>query len=327
MQATATVAVPAPTDILGAGRGRRADVTFRIIALGAGLFVIAILAGIAITMTQRAWPAFTFQGLSYFTSTTWNPNAQQFGALPFIYGTIVVSVIALLFGVPMSVGIALFTTEVAPRRMRSSVVTVIDLLAAIPSVVFGLWGLKVLAPHLKGSYDRVSDAVSGIPGLNTLFGHGVSGQAYFTAGLILALMITPIVTSVTREVFTTVPRNDKEGALALGATRWEMIRGVVLPHSSGGMVGAILLGLGRAMGETIAVALVIGGNPRIYGSLFGPGDAMPSVIARNLGESNNTPHYQAALIGLGVTLFVVCILVNIGARWGVAAFDRRSRGG
>jgi phosphate transport system permease protein len=199
-------------------------------------------------------------------------------------------------------------------------------MAAVPSVVFGLWGLLVLAPNLTGLYDHISSAVASIPVLKTLLARGPSGQSYFTAGLVLALMITPIITSLTREVFRTVPRNDKEGALALGATRWEMITGVVLPHSTGGIVGAVMLGLGRAMGETIAVALLIGGNARVFHSLFGPGDAMPSVIARNLGESSIYPYYREALIGLGVTLFALTIVVNIVGRRVVGRLDQRLRG-
>jgi phosphate transport system permease protein len=316
-----------PPDLrVRAGAGPAVDRGFRVLALGGGLTVLAILAGIAISTTSKAWPAFRIEGLSYFFSTDWDPINAHFGAFPFIYGTLVVSAIALILAVPVSIGIALFITELAPRRIRSSVITVLDLMAAVPSVVFGLWGLLVLAPHLNGVYDSVSSAVSGVPVLNTLLARGPSGQSYFTAGLVLALMITPIITSLTREVFRTVPRNDKEGALALGATRWEMITGVVFPHSTGGMVGAVMLGLGRAMGETIAVALLIGGNARVFHSLFGPGDSMPSVIARNLGDSSIYPYYREALIGLGVTLFAMTILVNIAGRRVVGRLDKRLRG-
>jgi phosphate transport system permease protein len=309
------------------GPGPVVDRGFRLLALLGGLTVLAVLAGIAASTTSKAWPAFRHQGLSYFYSTDWDPSHGHFGAWPFIYGTLVVSAIALVIAVPVSVGIALFITELTPRRFRPLVVTFMDLLAAVPSVVFGLWGLLVLAPHLLPVYVRISDAFHGVPVLKTIFARGPSGQAYFTAALVLALMITPIITSLTREVFLTVPRNDKEGALALGATRWEMITGVVFPHSTGGMVGAVMLGLGRAMGETIAVALLIGGNPQVFTSLFGSGDAMPSVIARNLGESGIYPFYREALIGLGVTLFAMTILVNMAGRRVVAGLDARLRGG
>jgi phosphate transport system permease protein len=297
---------------------------FRYAALGAGLSILLILGGIAVSTTQKAWPAFAKAGFSYVFTDNWNPNTGDFGALSFIYGTVVVSLIAVIVAVPVSVGIALFVTEVAPRRWRGALTTVMDLLAAIPSVVFGLWGFLVLRPQLKDLFNWIADTVHGIPVLHSVLGPSLSGQSFMSAGLIVALMITPIITSITREVFLTVPRNDKDGALALGATRWEMIKGVVLPHSSGGVTGAVMLGLGRAMGETIAIALVIGASPQIVPNLFAQGEAMPSVIARNLNES--TGDYQAALIGLGVVLFVLTIGVNMVARRLVLRFDRTMKG-
>ena len=306
------------------GPGAGADTAFRYVALAAGLTILAILAAIAISTTQRAWPAFSHAGFSYVFSDDWNPNQGKFGALAFIYGTFVVSTIAVVVAVPVSIGIALFATEVAPRRLRGAITTMMDLLAAVPSVVFGLWGFLAVRPHLKDVYNWIADKVDPIPVLNSIFGRSLSGQSFMTAGLIVALMITPIITSITREVFLTVPRNDKDGALALGATRWEMIKGVVLPHSSGGITGAVMLGLGRAMGETIAIALVVGASPQIVANLFAQGEAMPSVVARNLNESSGD--YQAALIGLGVLLFVLTIGINILARSLVSAFDRTLKG-
>ena len=306
------------------GRGATADKAFRYAALGAGLSILFILGAIAVSTTQKAWPAFAKAGLSYVFTDNWNPNQGDFGALAFIYGTVVVSLIAVVVAVPVSIGIALFVTEVAPRRWRGGITTIIDLLAAVPSVVFGLWGFLVLRPQLKDMYNWIADHVSSIPIVNKVFDTSLSGQSFMTAGLIVALMITPIITSITREVFLTVPRNDKDGALALGATRWEMIKGVVLPHSSGGITGAVMLGLGRAMGETIAIALVIGASPQIVPNLFAQGEAMPSVIARNLNESSGD--FQAALIGLGVLLFVITIAVNMAARRLVSTFDRTLKG-
>jgi len=306
------------------GRGAAADRVFRYAALGAGLSILFILGGIAVSTTQKAWPAFAKAGLSYVFTDNWNPNTGDFGALSFIYGTIVVSLIAVIVAVPVSVGIALFVTEVAPRRWRGLLTTVIDLLAAVPSVVFGLWGFLVLRPQLKDLFNWIADKVHDVPVVHSVLGPSLSGQSFMSAGLIVALMITPIITSITREVFLTVPRNDKDGALALGATRWEMMKGVVLPHSSSGVTGAVMLGLGRAMGETIAIALVIGASPQIVPNLFAQGEAMPSVIARNLNES--TGDYQAALIGLGVVLFVLTILVNVAARHLVARFDQSLKG-
>ncbi len=323
-----TTTVTPPSDGgLSSARGAFGDRTFRVITLAAGISVLVILALIAVSTTQKAWPAFTKYGTSYFFGTDWNPNARHFGIVGFVYGTLVISFIGLILAVPTSVGIALFATEVAPRRLRSSITTVMDLLAAVPSVVFGLVGFLALKPTLQRWFRALADAVHGVPVLNKIFGTGSSGTSLLTAAIVLAIMVTPIITSITREVFGTVPRNDKEGALALGATRWEMIKGVVLPHSSAGLTGAVMLGLGRAMGETIAVTLLIGGvsSPRVTANILGPGDAMPSAIARYLPESNSADT-TAALIGLGVTLFVLTTIVNVVARRSVTIIDRRMRG-
>jgi phosphate transport system permease protein len=302
---------PAPT--LGGGRRAGADGFFRLLALGSGLLVLVILVLITVSTAKESWPAFQDMGLKFFTSKRWAPNDNQFGALAFIYGTLLVSIIALVLAVPVSLGIALFLTEVAHKRIRQPVVYVLDLLAAIPSVVFGLWAFFLLREPLGNTvYPKIASATSSIPILKTLFGEPVSGLSFFTAGMILALMITPIITSISREVFATVPDAQREGALAMGATRSEMIRGAVLPYGKVGIVGAVMLGLGRAMGETIAVALVIGSSPQITAHLFTPGDAMPAVIANQFGEASGT--YRAALVGLGLTLFFMTIIVNIAAR-------------
>ena len=289
-----------------------ADRSFRALTLVAGLAVLVILLLILVATSREAGPAFREEGISFLTSDRWAPNVDAYGALPFIYGTLVISAVALVLAVPLSIGIALFLTEVAPRRLRRPVGYAIDLLAAVPSVVFGLWGLLVLAPALFGLYETISSATDGIPVLGTIFAGPVQGRSYFTAGIVLALMITPIITSLVREVFDTVPRGQKEAALALGATRWEMIRQAVFPHSRAGMVGAVMLGLGRAMGETIAAALVIGSSPQITARLFGSGDAMAAVIANQFGEAGGV--HRAALIGLGVVLFAVTVIVNVAAQ-------------
>ena len=245
-----------PRGGLAARRGL-GDRSFQWLALGCGLLVLVILVLIAVTTTQQASSWFSSQGLEIF-GTTWNPAANKFGATPFIYGTAVTGVIALVMAVPVSIGIALLLTEVVPYRLARPIVYVVDLLAVVPSVVWGLWGILVFAPWIQHIYADIGSGVNGVPVLGSLFGPPTSGASFFTAGIILAFMITPIVTSLSREVIATVPAIDREGAYALGATRWEMIRGVVWPHSQGGVVGAVLLGLGRAMGETIAAALVIG---------------------------------------------------------------------
>lgn len=305
------------------GAGAGADRLFRRVALLAGAAVLLILLLIAITTTNQAWPAFSELGAKYFFGTEWIPSEGLYGILPLVFGTVVVSLIALVFAVPVSIGIALFITELAHRRIRGGITLVIDLLAAVPSVVFGLWGFYQLIPIFQSVFNWIADLVSPIPVLNSLFAPG-SGSSFMSAGLVLALMITPIITSVTREVFMTVPENDKSGALALGATRWEMIRGVVIPHSSGGLTGAIMLGLGRAMGETVAVALLIGASPQIQANLFGRGETMPAQIFRSLSEAGGT--FRSALIGLGVCLFVITILINMSARRLVVIVDRRTKG-
>jgi phosphate transport system permease protein len=214
------------------GTHGHADTAFRWVATGAAALVLLVLGTIAIVMTARSDSVFSAMGLDFFTSKRWSPADHLFGILPFVWGTLYTSLIAVTLAVPVSLGVALFITQVAPPRLKKPLVYTVDLLAVIPSVVFGLWGILVLAPHL--------------------------GRSFLTAGVILAIMITPIITSLAREVIETTPNAEKEAALALGATRWEMIVGSVWPHSKGGLVGAVMLGLGRAMGETIAAALVIG---------------------------------------------------------------------
>ncbi len=303
--------------------GRRGDSIFKGVALLAGLVVLAILALIAVSTTREAWPAFREEGFGFITSSTWVPADGKFGALAFIYGTVLSSIIAVVLAVPVSLGIALYANEAAPRRLRKPVVYAMDLLAAIPSVVYGLWGIIVLAPAIQPVYKAINGAVGDVPVLGWFF-NGESGRSYMTAGIILAIMITPIITSLSREVIATVPSAQREAAYGMGATRWEMIRAAVLPWSRGGIVGSVMLGLGRAMGETIAVALVIGSQAQITTHLFEAGDSMAAVIVNQFGEASGT--HRAALIGLGVVLFGVTIIVNVSARGIVSRFDRRSQG-
>jgi phosphate transport system permease protein len=305
------------------------DRAFQVIALVSGLLVLVILVLIAVTMSQQSTSWFTTEGWSGIFSTDWDPAHGKFGPMAFVYGTVITSLVGVIIAFPVSMGVALLLTEVVPRRWSQPIVYVIDLLAVVPSVVWGLWGFLILVPWLQPIYAHVASAVNGIWILGNLFGflngNYVSGASFFTAGLILAIMITPIVTSLSREVIATVPTTDKEGAYALGATRWEMIRGAVWPHSQTGVVGATLLGLGRAMGETIAVALVIGASPTISSHLFTPGYSMPSVIANQFGEAT-VGVFRAALIGMGVLLFLLTILVNLSARAIVERNARRMRG-
>ena len=315
----------APASLLEGGSHRRGDSIFKAVALGAGLTVLAILALIAFSTTREAWPAFKDQGLSFVTSSTWIPAEGKFGALAFIYGTVLSSFLALLLAVPVSLGIALYANEAAPARIRRPIIFITDLLAAIPSVVYGLWGFLVLAPFLGPNvYAPLNDVFGSVPVIGW-FLHGSSGRSFMTAGIILAIMILPIITSLSREVIATVPAAQREAAYGMGATRWEMIRLAVLPWGRGGIVGAVMLGLGRAMGETIAVALVIGSQSgQITTHLFEAGDSMAAVIVNQFGEAAGT--HRAALIGLGVVLFVVTIIVNISARSIVTRYDRRTQG-
>ncbi len=300
------------------------DRIFRGSTLGAGALILVVLALIAYTITNKSLPVVRSEGVKFFTDRHWVPANDVFGALSFIYGTAVTALIAVAISVPVSIGIALFTTQVAPSWLKKWLVSLTDLVAVVPSVVFGLWGIIFLAPKLVGFYKMVSGWFHGWPVLGDIFGKASAGRTFMTAGLILSVMITPIITSIAREVIETCPQTDRDGALALGATRWEMITGAVLPHSMSGIVGAVMLGLGRAMGETIAVALVIGSSPTITANLFSSGDSLPSVIAFQWGEATGIK--RSALIAMGLTLFIITIVVNLTATAVVNRATRRVQG-
>jgi phosphate transport system permease protein len=336
------------------GGRQQLDTAFRWVAIAAAGLVLLILALIAVTMTNRSIPVVGEMGTDFFTTSRWSAPDGKFGALAFIWGTLYTATIAVVLAVPVSLGIALFITQVAPRWLKKPLVYVLDLLAVVPSVVFGLWGVLVLSDKIQGVYGSIHDVFGGIPGFvipalfllggaalvvrnlrsiagwalsavglalivmlavgndvpKQIFGDSPQGRSFATAGVILAVMIIPIITSLAREVIETTPPTEKEAALALGATRWEMITASVLPHSKGGLVGAVMLGLGRAMGETIAVALVIGsslGQTTI--NAFASGNSMPAVIANEWGEAESM--HKSALIALAVTLFIITIAVNL----------------
>jgi phosphate transport system permease protein len=304
-------------------RGTVTDRIFRWVAFACGMLVLVILALILYSTTSKAWPWFQHEGLGAVLSDNWNPAKGDFGAGAMVYGTFLVGIIALVISVPVSIGIALFVNEVAPRPMRRPIIYTVDLLAAVPSVVFGLWAYAVLRQPLADIYKSISSATDNIPILKTLFAQpSVTGLSYMTAGIIVAIMITPIITSLTREVFATTPASLKEAAIGLGATRWEMIRGSIFPHSRGGVVSAVLIGMGRAIGETIAVALLVGSSQQISAHIFGPGDTLASIIANQFGEASGV--YQSALIGMGLVLFILTVVVGILARGIVAQYERRS---
>ena len=298
--------------LVSRGRRRPADALFKFAAAACASIVLILLAGMLLRTTWAAWPAFRHSGIGLVTSNDWNQNLSKFGGLSFIYGTLVTSVIALVLAVPVSVLIALFVSEVAPPRVGVPLGYVVDLLAAVPSVIYGLWGVFVLVPFLTlHVWQPLSRDLAFIP----LFSQFASGRDFATAGVILALMITPIISAISREVFRTVPADERESALALGATRWEMIRLAVLPRSRQGVIAAVMLGFGRAVGETIAVAYLIGGIAnKITPHLFQQGSTVAATIALQFNEAASVPLFKSALIALGVILFAITLVINVGAR-------------
>lgn len=275
----------------------------------AAALAVVVIAGIVYEVIHLAWPAIQQFGAGFVTTNDWNPVTKRFGAAPFLYGTVVTSFIALLFAAPISIAISIYLTELAPRRIMRPVATLIDMLAAIPTVILGLWGILVLGPFMR---DTIEPALHGVLGFIPIFDGDPSAFGYLTAAVILTIMITPIITSVTREVFETVPDDLKEASYALGATRWEMVRQVVLPYSRSGMVGATILGLGRAIGEAIAVAQVIGGASLINASLFHTGGTLAAQIASQF--QNSAGLQKASLAYLGVILLIFAVIVNVIAR-------------
>src|SRR3954466_12508236 len=287
-------------------------------ALAAG--ILALIGFFFVRLIVEANPAFSGVGVFGFTFTNdWDASRSFYGALPLVVGTLITSAIALIIGVPIAVATALFLTELCPRRLRSPLTVTVELLAAVPSVVYGLWGVFVLIPKLKPAEHWFGKTFDFLP----FVGPDVPGPNYFIAGLILAIMILPIVSAISREVISTVPVEHKEAAMALGATRWEILRSAGLPYSRAGSSGAAMLGLGRAIGETIAATLVIGNAPEIGKTLFSQGYTLAAVIANEFGEAASDPTHRAALIAAGLVLFVLTLFVNAIARYFV---NRASRG-
>ncbi len=283
--------------------------------------ILVLLAYFFVKLTIEAKPVFERFGVFGFAfDNNWDVSKGIYGALPLVVGTLVTAALALLIGVPIAVSVALFLTELCPRRLRGSLTVVVDLLAAVPSVVYGLWAFFFLIPKLKPAEQWFADAFHFIPFVAT---ENVAGPNYFIAGLILAIMILPIVSAISREVLSTVPPDQKEAALALGATRWEMIRMSMLPYARRGIVGGSMLGLGRAIGETIAVTIVIGDNPILGHSIFDQGYTLAAVIANEFNEAASDPLHRAALIGAGLVLFVLTLLVNSIARLMVLRSERQ----
>jgi len=287
------------------------DRAWAVLLTALGLGVLLVAAVIVGELWRIGAPAISHTGLKDFvTRSTWDPTRDIFGAAPYIYGTLVTSAVALVIALPISIGLALFLTEMAPPSVRSVVTFPIALLAGIPSVVYGLWGLFVLVPVLR---NRAEPFLQRTLGFLPLFQGAPIGLGYLAAGVILAIMILPTITSISIEVLQTVPGSLREAALALGATRWEAIRLAVVPYARAGIVGATMLGLGRALGETMAVTMLIGNSPTIRASLFAPGYSLPAVIANEFAEATGALH-TGALAALGLLLFAVTVLLNVVAR-------------
>ncbi len=290
-------------------KGERLDVLFRGSALFSALLVFVIIVAIVVSLVIGAWPALQKFGFGFLTSSQWNPVTQQFGALVAIFGTLVTSAIALLIAIPVSFGIALFITQLAPTWLKHPVGVAVELLAAIPSIIYGMWGLFVFVP-LFADYAQpwITDHLGDWPVLGMLFQGPPMGIGMFTAGLILAIMILPFIAAIMRDVFEVVPVTLKESAYALGATTWEVTWHIVLPYTRVGVAGGIMLGLGRALGETMAVTFVIGNAHKISGSLFMPGSTISSTLANEFTEAVEKL-YSSSLIALGLILFLITFVI------------------
>jgi len=278
--------------------------------LAAGMLILLFLVLIASQLLRLSLPALRTFGGRFFVSSVWDPVGEQYGILPFLYGTIVSSVIALLIAIPFGVGTAIFLTEVAPRRIRGPIAFMVDMLAAIPSVVYGLWGIFVLAPLVS---QHAAPWLEKYLGFLPLFRGPSYGVSMLTASLILSVMIVPYITAISREILLTVPDDIKAASFALGATHWETIWKIVLPYTRAGIGAGIVLALGRALGETMAVTMLIGNQPQINVSVLQPGYSMAAVIANEFTEAT-TPVYLSAIVAVGLALFAVTLLVNLAAR-------------
>ena len=303
-------------------RDARSDRLFRYALTAAVVFVLVALASAALSMLWGGREVLAHEGLSFFYSSEWNPVENKYGALAAIYGTVVTALIAMVIGVPISFGIAFFLTEVAPRWLRGPVGTAIELLAGIPSIIYGMWGLFVLVPVMTTHVTPwINDHIGTLPIIGPVFQGPPLGIGLLTAGFVLAIMVIPFVTSVMREVFLTVPTRLKESAYALGSTKWEVSWDIVLPYTRSAVIGGVFLGLGRALGETMAVAFVVGNTVRLSPSLLEPGTTIAALIANDFGEATDT--YRSALLLLGFVLFIVTFVVLSLARLMLARLARK----
>ena len=291
----------------------RGDLVYRWVVTAFAIAVPLLLVFIAWEITSAAWPALRMFGGSFLTASVWDPVQGIYGAAPAIYGTLVTSAVALLIATPLALGVALFLSEYAPARLRQPIAFFVDLLAAVPSVVYGLGGIFVLVPLLRDHAVPFLRDTLHLGGLPILAGPAY-GPSLLAAGVVLAIMVLPYIAAVSREVLLAVPRSQREAALALGATKWEMIRGAVIPYARSGILGGVILGLGRALGETMAVTMVIGNRPEISGSLLAPGYTMASQIANQFAEATDDVQLSA-LMAIAFVLLVITLIVNAIARW------------
>jgi phosphate transport system permease protein len=305
-------------------RFRIGDTTFRIMTLCSAVAVLVLLAGVMLSLVIGSLPAWKAFGLGFFTSESWNPVTEKFGAAPAIYGTLLTSFLAMLIGVPVSLGIAIFLTEICPERLRRPIGIAVELLAGIPSIIYGIWGLFVFAPWFQVHVQPLLiDGFANIPLLNQLFAGPPYGIGMLTAGLILAIMVLPYITSITREVFETVPPVLKEAAYGIGCTRWEVMRRVVIPYTRVGIIGGVMLGLGRALGETMAVTFVIGNAHRIVPSILAPGTTISATIANEFTEAVGDL-YTSSLVALGLILFFITFIVLAAARLMLMRIEKKA---
>jgi phosphate transport system permease protein len=302
---------------------RAGDAAFRTATLAAAIVVLVLLGGVILSLVLGSVPALQRFGLGFLTTQAWNPVKENFGAMAPIYGTLATSIIAMLIGVPVSIGIAVFLTEQCPYPLRRPIGIAIELLAGIPSIIYGIWGLFVFAPFLQATLQpALIDTFGNVPLLSSFFGGPPYGIGIFTAGLILAIMVLPFITAITRDVFLTVPPVLKEAAYGMGCTTWEVVRNVVLPFTRVGVVGGVMLGLGRALGETMAVTFVIGNAHRISASILAPGTTISATIANEFNEATGDI-YTSSLILLGLILFVITFFVLAGARLMLMRIDSK----
>lgn len=302
------------------------DRAFLWLTRGSAYLVLLLLGGIIVSLFIGAWPALTTYGINFLTTERWAPNVHPvpiLGGLGPLYGTLVSSLIAMAIALPIGLGIAVFLTELCPFWLRRPVGTAIELLAGIPSIIYGMWGFFVLGPFLANSFEPwLVDAFENVPVLSTLFAGPASNLSLFNASLVLAIMILPFITAISRDVFDTVPPVLKEAAYGVGCTTWEVVRNVVIPYTRVGVIGGIMLALGRALGETMAVTFVIGNSFRITGSIFGPSTTISAAIASEFAESRGL--HQSALILLGLLLFVLTFFVLAMARLMLMRLQRRA---